>query len=264
MGIQRHQRGRNHSYTIDGLKVIGVTTAINEGWPKPQLISWAARMVATTVAEMSPEDLDALRRLGHEPMVNALKATPNQRRDTAALRGTKIHALAERIVSGEEVPVEDPDLLAHAENVARFMDDWKIEPLLNEVTIGSRRYGYAGTLDLVARIPDGRVILFDYKTGASGIWPDHALQLAAYRWADAYVLHGSDVPLTELGIESAKAVHVRADGYDVVPLRTDRPVFDTFLSCLNVARARASMKDWVTDVERPPTNTTPTLSEDAL
>lgn len=250
MPIRRIQRGRNHSYTIDGKKAIGVTTAISDGMPKPALINWAARTVAEGVWDMDADTLQNLRELGRDAFVSALKAAPNKKRDDAAVRGTKIHHLAEKLVRGEDVAVEDPALIAHVENAARFMDEWKVQPVLNESVIGSYVHGYAGTLDLVADIPHNRRVLFDYKTGASGIWPDHALQLAAYRWADIYVNDaGEETNLRDLNITHTKAVWVRADGYDVIPLSSDGYVFQAFRAVLAVAKARAGMASWLGESE---------------
>jgi len=250
-GIRRIQRGRNHSYTINGTKAYGVTTAIGDGWPKPQLISWAARCVAEQVADMSPDELGVLRSMGRGAMVGALRSAPTQKRDNAAVRGTRIHKFAEQVISGEavEVPLA---LVPHVEQVARFLDEWRVRPLLVEKVIGSYRFGYAGTFDLIGALPDGRRVLFDYKTGDSGIWPDHALQLAAYAHADAYVgSEGVEIPMHEVGLTEAKAVWVRADGYDVIPLCTDSRVFQTFLHVLAVARARKDVDAWKGEAERP-------------
>ena len=49
--VRRRNHGRGHSYQIDGDKVIGVTTAIGNGLPKPALTRWAAREVASFVVD---------------------------------------------------------------------------------------------------------------------------------------------------------------------------------------------------------------------
>lgn len=257
MTLRRIQRGRNHSYTIDGKKAIGVTTAISEGMPKPALITWAAKCVAQAVYDMDPVALSAMRSLGRDTFVAALKGAPNAKRDGAAVRGTKIHHIAEKLIKGEEVHIDDLSLIPHAENAARFMDEWKVQPVLNEAVIGSYTHGYAGTLDLIADLPDGRRVLFDYKTGASGIWPDHALQLAAYRWADVYIdpaYPHVEKPMRDLCITDSKAVWLRADGYDVIPLATLGDTFHAFRCVLSVAKARAAMPGWIGDAEQPITD----------
>lgn len=244
ISIKRVNRGKNHTYLIDGQKAIGVTTAIGDGMPKPALPYWAAKCVAQTVVDMDLDHLMALLKLGREGAIAALKQSPWTQRDNAAARGTEVHNLAEKLVAGEEVAVPE-HLAGHVESVVQFLNDWQIRPVLVERVVGHYKYGYAGTFDIIADLPDGRRVLFDYKT-SSGVYPDVALQLAAYQWATHYVAEdGTEIPMTEVGIDEAKVVHVRADGYDVVPFNTGPEVFLAFLNVLAVARARKVMDGWV-------------------
>jgi hypothetical protein len=60
------------------------------------------------------------------------------------------------------------ELASHGEQAfaARFDEWWelyRVEPLAPEITVWNKTVGYAGTLDLVARI-NGRICLIDYKT----------------------------------------------------------------------------------------------------
>jgi hypothetical protein len=52
-------------------------------------------------------------------------------------------------------------------------------PVGTEVQLVSEKYGYGGTIDVLARDAGGRLILVDWKS-SSGIWPDHLCQLSAY------------------------------------------------------------------------------------
>ena len=260
MSIRRIQRGRNHAYTINGHSAVGVTTAIGNGLPKVNLYSWYARAVAQEAAPLitaAPRDVSAWLRehniASEEGLVEYLKKAPNRIRDGAALRGSKVHKIAERIVFGDADVDVPEEIRGHVEACAKFIDEWRVRPLLVEHTVGSYQWGYAGTFDLIAELPDGRRVLFDYKTGASGIWPETALQLAAYRYADAYVAKdGTEIPMKEVGLSESKAVWIRADGYDVVPLNTDGSVFKAFLHVLQVAKAIAVMPTWKDVAERPP------------
>lgn len=259
MTIRRIQRGRNHGYTINGNKAVGVTTAIGKGMPKPALMGWAARCAAeeaVEVMEMDPErraELYTAKNINNSgDLVKHLKTAHIRQRDTAAVRGTKVHKIAEKLIfgTGAEVPEE---LVGHVESCAKFMDEWKVRPLLVENVVGSYRWGFAGTFDLIAELPDQRRVLFDYKTGASGIWPETALQLAAYRHADAYVADdGTEILMEEVGITECKAVWIRADGYDVIPLATDEKVFKAFLHILQVAKTIDVMATWKGEAEQIP------------
>lgn len=217
----------NHTYRLDGKHVPGVTTILGV-LDKPAIPRWAARSVAEYVAD-NPAGVEELRRLGRSSMVDALRGIPWGRRDQAADRGTTFHALAERIANGEEVDVPESQVPL-VENALAFMEDYAIEPILTEAAVASREHHYAGTLDLIADSRVGRAI-FDWKSGKA-IYPRFALQLAAYAFADFHGLRGDEHPIP--AVEAAYGVHIRADGYDLIPLRLNRDVFEEFLAVRRV------------------------------
>lgn len=221
----------NHTYRLDGRPVPGVTTILG-CLDKPAIPRWAAGQVAEHVAD-HPDAVEHLRGLGRGPLVAALKAIPWQKRDTAGARGTTLHDHAERILRGEpfELPTDDP-LLPVVEAAAEFMDDWHIRPVLIEAPVASRTHSYAGTLDLIAHYvrPDTGhegVGIFDWKSGKA-IYPEYALQLAAYSGAEFHGLHGDEHPVPQ--VDAAFGVQIRADGYDVHELRSGPDVFAAFLA----------------------------------
>lgn len=223
LAIARTNRGNGHSYTIDGRKVPGVTTILGTVLAKPALVGWASKLVAEYVADKDALWLEELRADGRDALVGHLKGVPNRAKTAAGLRGTQVHAYAERVIAGEEL--EETEELAplwgHIESCVKFLDAWEITPVAVEAVVASREHRYCGTVDLVA---DSGALhqrgLYDYKTGASGIWPETALQLAAYLHADAYVAGTGEAPVADLDIEAAYAVHLRGDGYDVYPVET--------------------------------------------
>ena len=85
------------------------------------------------------------------------------------------------------------------EQLDKFIKDFDVEPLEIEVTCWNSTIGHAGTADLIARI-GGEIVLLDLKTGKSGIYPDVALQLAAYGHAEFIISpDGSRREMPELG-----------------------------------------------------------------
>ena len=245
MSLARRRCGSGHTYTLDGQKVKGVTTLIRLGYPAPGLIGWTGKVVAEFVADADAADLEALRILGRDPMIAALRALPNADRNTKAARGSTVHKLAERLCKGEQLEYGvdiDESLEGHVASVLAFLDQWQPAPVLTETVIGNRWVPYAGTLDMVADIPGHGRVLLDYKTGESGIWPETVLQLAAYRYADFYLGDdGTEVPMREVGIEHTWAVTVKADSYEIQPLDTgpDRdtsPAFAAFRGAAFTAR----------------------------
>jgi hypothetical protein len=104
VGVKRFETPYGHGYTIDGKRAIGVTTAL-KGIPKEALKYWAAK----EVAQYTVDNLWDIKRMfdsaGAKPTMHFLKEVPFQKRDDAAVRGTDVHAIAERFIKGESVEV---------------------------------------------------------------------------------------------------------------------------------------------------------------
>lgn len=183
MTLTFSDRGKWHQYRLDDERVTSVTTYINGGLPKPQLVPWAARTVAEACADL-PSTVDELRALGRGPFVAALTAVVDQRRDAAADRGTEIHRYGELVVHGEpvDVPADIADAVA---GYARWLDRSGFEVLLTERIVGNRVARYAGRFDLYGHMGGLRWLL-DLKSG-KGVYGDTALQCAAYARAEFYV-----------------------------------------------------------------------------
>jgi hypothetical protein len=237
MGLTFSEAG--HRYRLDGRPVPSVTTLIKGGLPAPALMYWSARAVAEWVVD-NPEQVEQLRAMGRGPAVNALKEVPWEKRDTAAVRGTDVHALAERLVASAQVDV--PEHLAdYVTSCVAFLDEWQPTALVAERPCAHRAHWWAGKFDLFASLPDGRTVLLDYKTAGSGVWPETAFQLAAYAHAEFYVAEdGKERPVP--AIDLAAAVWLRPDGYSVIPVRADDEVYKEFRHISVVANAAKRAK----------------------
>jgi hypothetical protein len=245
--IQRVNRGRGHSYKIDGKAAEGVTTLIGDGTRKKALEAWGIRSVAEYAAEHL-ERLVEMLPMGREAIVQALKQSPYTDRDKAANRGTEVHKLAEELIHGREVQVP-AELQGHVDSYVRFLDEWQPEPVAVERVVAHRRWNYCGTFDAVYRLPDGRVVISDIKTSRSGIYAETALQLAAYRFAEVYLDDdGSEKPMADLGIgDVGHGLWIRGDGYDVLPIPVDESVWKAFLHIAYGARWMRDNKGIVGD-----------------
>jgi hypothetical protein len=236
---------KSHRYKLDGSWVPGVTTLIKGGLPAPALMYWSARSVAEWVAD-NESGVEQLRQMGRGPMVQALKEVPWEKRDTAAVRGTDVHDIAERLVHGEEVDVPE-HLAEYVESCVRFLDEWQPKTLLAERPVAHRAHRWAGKFDYIGELPDGRIPLIDWKTAASGIWPETAFQLSAYSHADFYIDdEGNEHPLPE--ITDTWAVHLRPDGYDVIPVKGDDATYNEFRHIAYVAEAAKRAKGSKTEM----------------
>lgn len=244
-GIQIIYRGRGHSYVIDGEPADGVTSLIGDGIPKPALINWAAN----TTAGYAVDHWDRLDGLTVSARLKELQRARYADLDQAAKRGTEVHDIAEKLIHGEEVEV--PEAIAgHVESCVRFLDTWKPTPVLTEAVVGNRRWRYAGKLDSISDFPKLGRVLFDLKTNRSGIYGETALQASAYAHAETYVdTDQNEQPMSDLGVntETAYAVWIRADGYDLYPLDIGEDTFKTFLYAAAVARRARTMRALVGD-----------------
>ncbi len=241
----RKNHGRGHTYYIDGQKVDGVTTLLSKGLPKPALVKWAA----STAAAAAVDRWDELAQLDVSQRLKILTDAPNAARDSAAVRGTRVHALADRLAHGEQVNVPD-ELAGHVDACVKFLDDWDAETLLTETPVISRKWSYGGTLDLVARLA-GKTWLLDFKTSRSGAFGDTAFQLAAYRYADAWLDEDGGEHQPD-HIDECGVVWLRADGYDLFPYHADEGVFRQFLYVQQVAKASEDCRDYRGDALLPP------------
>jgi hypothetical protein len=230
MTIRKWATGAGHSYSIDGVRATGVTTALRA--LPIDLTRWAAGAVADFIIA-NPEVLQAMiRRGGNLPSREYLVNLPNEARNKAAVRGTDVHRLAERIIRGEEVEV-DGRLEPYVESYIRFLDDYRGVAVHSELVVASRKYGYAGTLDSIQNIPGLGRVQVDYKTG-NGIYGKDALQVTAYQFADCCVIDGEERPMVSL--DASYILHIQPDGYGFYPVKADEESFQTFLAVLEVYR----------------------------
>lgn len=159
------------------VRLPGVTTILGV-LNKPALLNWA---VGVTV-EYLRQHLD---KIEEDPnlLLQEAKEESERIKQEAADIGSEIHEWIEQHIQGlsPEIPAD--------ENVKRgvisFLD-WesqnKVKYLETEKVVYSRQYGYVGRLDILAEV-NGGIYLVDIKTG-NAIWPEHALQTAAYLKAD--------------------------------------------------------------------------------
>jgi hypothetical protein len=227
--IQRRNHGKGHSYLVNGQKTIGVTTALNNGFPKKALVGWAARAAAQEVLDY----WDQLLELNPSARYERIRTAPDRDRDAAARRGTEVHTYGHRLIVGDDVTPPD-ELLGHVDAYLRFLDQWEPQELLVEAPVASTRWGYAGTLDVVADLADGNRWLYDIKTTRSGVFPDNALQLAAYRHAEWCLTPDGVTAMPP--VDRCGVVWLRADRtYELTPVDASEAIHRVFLYVLQIA-----------------------------
>lgn len=246
--IRRVATAKGHHYVdANRQRVPGVTTILGDGMPKAALINWAA----TTTAAYAVDNWAGLSALSPSERLKRLEGARWDVKDAAANRGTEVHNLAEQLVRGDEVDV--PEALAgHVESYVHFLDEFDPQPVLIESVLFSHTHGYAGTLDLVADFPTiGKRLLCDLKTNRSGIFGETALQLAGYRYADTY-LDADGVEQPMLPVDGCAAIHVRADGFDLIPVTAGPQQHRDLLYVAQVKRIVGESRDLVGSPIPPP------------
>jgi hypothetical protein len=241
--IKRVDTAKGHHYEdADRQRVPGVTTLIDGGTPKPALINWAAN----STIEYAIDRWDELGSLPPAQRMKRLQGARYEEKDRAKNRGTEVHRAAEKLLAGQDVQVAE-EIEGHVEAYARFLDEFKVEPVHVEFSCVSYKWGYAGTADLCAwvQVPErGRsLLLMDLKTSRSGIFGETALQLAAYRYADKWIVDGKEIDPAE--VQYCAGIHVRGDGYDLVPVAANEQEHKDFLYAMKIAQFKAHDRDLI-------------------
>jgi hypothetical protein len=222
---------RWYIHPTTGERFISVTTVL--GYiSKFGLPDWSARLAA----EAAFNRLPWLNRASRVRQCNATKtdnacgvcrdcvaywlATRHtQVRDDAGELGSKLHAIAEQDALFGEGAEVDEDVRPFVDQFRRWRTLYRPEFLAAELTVISRKWGFAGTLDGIVRFPEdsplpkpikhlaGLPVCGDYKTSKSVDIPK-GWQVVAYSKADAVLLpDGSELPMPE--IKGGLIVHIR-------------------------------------------------------
>lgn len=115
---------------------------------------------------------------------------------SAGDKGSRVHEALSAILAGQEVRIDSKfvsKLSGREEELSMEEIDcilsfvaWKaslesFEPIAWDITVFSEQHGYAGSIDLVARI-NGELYVVDFKTSKQ-VWAEYELQVSAYRQA---------------------------------------------------------------------------------
>ena len=175
-----------HLYYVNDQKVESVTGICGRGLPKPNLINWLIATPLKEVKRLINEKLDnnePLDRAGLERIFKTAKEKTNKIKEDAGLVGTVVHGLIEDFLKGKDIPKQSDPAVVNCWNL--FLDWWnkqEYEVVELEKKIYSKKYNYAGTLDLVVKDKKGNLVLIDIKT-SNFITFDYFLQLNAYKFA---------------------------------------------------------------------------------
>lgn len=254
----RRDTSTGRFYSIEGRELPSVTTVLSV-IAKPALIKWAENTARSATIEGAADLYMDLRRtpeMSRAAYVTTLQSRLSKQRQTerelsrAAEIGSQTHALIEWTLRQRlgQIVGPRPATTPPAEWAFMAYEDWassvNLEPLFIEQTLWSLTHGYAGTMDLLAKV-NGRTTLIDFKT-SKGIYAEYDLQNVAYQVALAEMGHdlpeggGLIVRLPKTEIDPAFEVHPCASIEDSLPV---------FLSALRLwqwwhAAEQASRAAW--------------------
>lgn len=231
----RLKRGQHHRYYIDGIPVPGVTTIAGKLDKSNALKIWAARESGSYAIEHWQE-------LSELPLMERAQRIADAHKNVLsakAAKGTRVHALADRIARGHRVEVPD-DLRGPVEAYVRFLDRWDMETVAIEAPACNTEYMYAGTFDSIVQCPKLGTVLVDIKTNDKRVYSEVSLQLAAYRYCDIYQEQvdtvgprgGKKVEIREhpmIPVDACYVARVVGDAVELVPVDADEQIWDTFL-----------------------------------
>lgn len=218
---------RNSIYYIEGdvngekkaLQLPSVTSILSAVTPKPMLVNWAAKQAALVALEnpgMTVEEVVA--------------SSISLRKTTAIDIGKAVHKFAEDYNNGVKVdPAQlEPELQQYAQAFLDFMDLHKPRILFTEVTVFNEKYGYAGTVDLIAVLANGKTAILDWKTGKNTYKESHLQQIA---YANAEWIYTSDHKILKMPkIHEQYLIHLKDNGTSqLIPVREP---FQKFLDAL--------------------------------
>lgn len=226
---------------VTGEYLRSVTTILNQGSPKEALIHWAGNLVAETALDHLPYLVRASRR--SETRTDAydwLRRAHTRKKDERADLGSAVHSLIEAHVLGTPVPDEieqDPELRPYLEHFHQFVGDWDVTFEASEMVVANYTDAYAGTLDYLMRSPHlfgGALVMGDTKTGGEldkkGIYAECGLQMSAYANAEyGWLRNGDRVEFPRDTVHDTGVVlHLRPEGYRLIPVRCGPELFDAF------------------------------------
>lgn len=239
----RKQTKAGRFYDIEDCGQLPSVTTILSVIGKPALMAWAAKVEREMVTKVSVDlylDVAGTPPMSRPAFLMTLESRLGKERAhskelaKAGEIGTQVHELIEWTMKGElmyEVG-PSPRITDAAQWAFMAWEDWrkavKLKPVVVEQVVYSRKYGYAGTLDLLAEV-EGVLTVIDWKTGKA-VYGEAHLQNAAYRQAIREMGHGD--PKQGLIVRLPK---VETDpNFEVVAAKPENLMFPKFLDTMSV------------------------------
>lgn len=243
-GVRTLKRGGSRFYINPDdakIKVPGVTSVVDQ-LPKSFLKFWAVKITAEACVENRDVWLPLAER-DPQGAVDYLKGVHRRHSKQATDLGSAVHDLFERAARGDTINPRHvhADVKPHLRWFMEFLDQVQPEFLHLEETVWSDKHQFAGSFDAIAKV-DGEAVVLDWKTSRD-VYASVALQLSAYRHADRIILAQSGESIDVPDLAGGAVLHVRPEGWKLVPVTCDESVFRKFLALRQVF-------DWESDMQK--------------
>ena len=181
--------GRQHFYQIgqDEKWFPGVTTVLKV-LDKPALIPWAVKMCSENIKDYLMANLG--KTLTAEEIEKACLEGKNiykKKSQEAADLGGRVHRAIDNIIHGGKPDLTE-DIRPGVEGFLKWQESHKLNIEFGDTKLGSKLFGYGGSMDFLAFDGD-EAVLWDLKTTKKrkdrdhGVYDEFGLQLGAYAQA---------------------------------------------------------------------------------
>lgn len=248
-------RTEDHDYYVDGQGPYPSVTSILRVMHKPAIEAHLKLEVgkAAVAAHLSGELADWIVNGGDSEAARLLAGRATLARDAAATLGTNVHAAVESVSAPESLS-DGPGAFPVPEGALPYLEAFQtflsrsvgLQIVSSEKAIFNLTEGYAGTYDFLARWQgapckephDSCLWLVDVKSGKD-TYPDHALQLEAYRRGEFISLSGDPFRYPMPWADHVAILHLRPDkypdtGYRLIEYVTGDRDWIAFLAALNL------------------------------
>lgn len=178
-------------------------------WTINQVIDYTLDHIAGLALQIGQRKPEMLAMARHE-----LRGAATAKRDEAAKLGTAVHDAA---AEGKALTDVSPEVAPRLRQYLDWLNASGATILASEYQVWNLTIGYAGTVDLLVRFPNGEIYLLDLKTGKS-TYPEHAMQCLAYLMAE---FAGNDGRIDD----RITGLHRQIAGIGILHLADDHCVF---------------------------------------
>lgn len=243
-------RSIDHQYTYEGQTYPGVTGILKVLDKSGPLMGWAARQTAEAAAALISEYTATggtsnaeylIRTVGPEGFIKAVTSRSAWKNDEAKDMGSRIHELTELLDARKDTGAMTPTEALRVEHYREWRDASGWDLKIREAMLVNPTLGFGGTLDILARDKEGRIVLADIKTG-KGVYKESILQLAAYGMSEFIQPVNSDKVARMPKPDRYAILHVTAKGVREIEIPITDDDRSAFLACMDLTRWSESQK----------------------